>query len=413
MELIQLIRESISSFLFFIAMGKSYYSASKPIYIAISILLYCGLFLLLSKTYFKGTRLNIYISLATGLLIAFASVRYMPFGGDAQIYCNYIKMDVSGQNIYSATEKYSFNYPPFFVIVLAQFCKYNYESIYPIIYLILISIVSIYFTKEYKIEFIISATLLTSSFLGLRWIFKTGNFLVWEIIFLSLSLFFSKRNANLTLIFLLLFGFQRLWFLLAAIFWYIISKEKINNSSLISSFILLLSLMIVRFDLLTSYIIQLYQGNTLSSVWNGAADHNSPSIFLNFIDVFNLHDRLLPLLLSYSILVIFFISKYLITNIFIQNDHVISQIIFLLIILNPTFKPYLAILATISLFPLFEFMKKDSLNNFIFFYCFLINLFWIVGSIYPMGYPFSIFQIVFLISACIFVNKKSYYILYD
>ena len=413
MELIQLIRESISSFLFFIAMGQSYYSSSKPIFIALSILLYFGLFLLLNNTYFKETKLTIYMSLTAGLLIALASIRYMPFGGDAQLYCNYIKIDISGLNIYSATEKYSFNYPPFFLLVLAQFCKFNYESIYPIIYFVLLSIVSIFFTKEYKIEFITSMTLLTSSFLGLRWILKTGNFLVWEIIFLSLALFFSKRNANFTLLLLLLFGFQRLWFLLAAIFWYKIARKKINKSTLIGSFILIFSLMLVRFDLLTSYLMQLYQGNTLQSVWNGSANHNSPSVFLNIIDFFNLHNSLLPLLLSYCIFVVFFIYKYSISSIFTRNEHVISQIIFLLIIFNPTFKPYLAILATISLFPLFEFMKKDFLNNYIFIFCFLINLFWIVGSIYPMGYPFSIFQIVFLIGAGIVVNKKSYYVLYD
>jgi len=413
MEVIQLIRESISSFLFLIAMGQSYYSESKPIYIFISILLYSGLFIFLRKIYFKNTNLNVYIGLAIGLLVALTSIRYIPFGGDAQIYCSYIKMDLNGQNIYLATEKYAFNYPPLFLVVLSQFCKLNYEVIYPIIYLVLISIVSFFFSKEYKIKFITSATLLTSSFLGLRWILKTGNFLVWEIIFLSLALFFSKRNANITLILLLFFGFQRLWFLLAALFWYKISKEQINNRSLVSSFIFLFGLVLVRYDLLSSYLTQLYQGNTLSSIWNATANHNSPSIFLNLIDVLNLHDNLVPLLFVYCIFVVVFIFKYSVTNIFIQNHHILSQIIFLLVILNPSFKPYLSILATIALFPLFEFMTKEFLNYFIFIFCFLINIFWILGSIYPMGYPFSIFQIVFLVSAYKVVNNKSYYVLYD
>ena len=353
------------------------------------------------------------MGLSVGLLVALVSIRYEPFGGDAQIYCNYINMDLSGQDIYSSTKKYAFNYPPFFIVVISQFCKFNYDVVYPIIYFVLIFIVSFFFSKEYKIKFITSATLLSSSFLGLRWILKTGNFLVWEIIFLSLALFFSKRNSNITLILLLFFGFQRLWFLLAALFWYKISKEKINSSSLLASFIFLFGLFFVRYDLLSSYLTQLYKGNTLSSVWNATANHNSPSIFLNFIDVFNLHDSLVPLLFIYCLFVIFFIFKYSITNIFTQNHHILSQILFLLVILSPSFKPYLAILATISLFPLFEFMKKDFLNYFIFIFCFLANLFWILGSIYPMGYPFSIFQIVFLVSAYKVVNNKSYYILYD
>jgi len=255
--------------------------------------------------------------------------------------------------------------------------------------------------------------LLTSSFLGLRWIFKTGNFLIWELIFLSLALYFSKKNENITLVLLVLLGLQRLWLLTAVIFWYIIAKEKIDYKGLLGSFSAFSILALIRFDLLYSYLFQLYGGNTLSSVWDGSANHNSPSLFLNIIDVFNLHSNFKMSLLLYCLTVLFFIYKNLVNNIFSNKTHLLSQTIFLLIVLNPTFKPYLALLATVALFPLFEMMKKNALNHFFVLYCLLSNLFWIIGSIFPMGYPYSVFQIVFLLSAIKVINDTNYYIFDD
>jgi hypothetical protein len=255
--------------------------------------------------------------------------------------------------------------------------------------------------------------LLTSSFLGLRWIFKTGNFLIWELIFLSLGIYFSKKNENITLILLVLLGFQRLWLLLAAIFWYIIAKEAIDYRGLGGSFTFLSVLVLYRFDLLKSYLIQLYAGNTLSSVWDGSANHNSPSLFFNIIDFFNLQNIITLLFLIYSLAVILFIYRNLSKNIFSDKTYILSQTIFALVVLSPTFKPYLALLATISLFPLFSLMKRSSLNHFIFVYCLFINIFWIIGSLFPMGYPYSVFQIVFFISAIKVINNPHYYISND
>ena len=413
MEIVQLVREVISSFLFTVAMGQSYYYESKLIFLLFTIILYLIFILLANKIDLKLPSVTPYIALIIGLLVAFASIRYMPFGGDAQIYCNFVNMDLSGENIYVSTEKYAFNYPPIFLGVINQFCKYNYEIYYPILYSVLISVIGFCFSREYKIEMSTTMILLTSSFLGLRWIFKTGNFLIWELIFLSLGIYFSKKNENITLILLVLLGFQRLWLLLAAIFWYIIAKEAIDYRGLGGSFTFLSVLVLYRFDLLKSYLIQLYAGNTLSSVWDGSANHNSPSLFLNIIDFFNLQNIITLLFLIYSLAVILFIYRNLSKNIFSDKTYILSQTIFALVVLSPTFKPYLALLATISLFPLFSLMKRSSLNHFIFVYCLFINIFWIIGSLFPMGYPYSVFQIVFFISAIKVINNPHYYISND
>ena len=413
MELVQLIRESISSVLFLIAMGQSYYYESRLVYVFISIILYLIVLYFVNRIELTLPRATLYLTLLTGLIVAFASIRYMPFGGDAQIYCDYVKMDLHGRDVYLSTEKYAFNYPPFFLGVIGQFCKYNYDLIYPIFYSLLIIAVGFFYSREYVIKLSTTMILLSTSFLGLRWIFKTGNFLIWEIIFLSLAIYFSKKNQNITLALLVLFGFQRLWFLLAAIFWYIIAKEKINYKGLYGSLATLLVLILVRVELLKSYLVQLYEGDTLSSVWNGNANHNSPSLFLNVVDLFNLENSFIVFFLLYCIAVFSYIYRNLNSNLFSDKSHLLSQTIFLLIVLNPTFKPYLALLATISLFPLFALMKKSSLDHFIFVYCFLINFFWIIGSVFPMGYPYSVFQIVFFISSIKVINNTDYYIFDD
>jgi len=413
MEIVKLIREAISSFLFKVGMGQAYYIESELIYALIAIILFLGIIFLSNKVGIKFPQGTPHATLLIGFVVAFAAIRYPPFGGDAQIYCNYVYMDLVGDNIYDSTEKYAFNYPPLFIGIIGQFCKFNYEIYYPILYTILICVIGFFFSREYKIGLGTTMILLTSSFLGLRWIFKTGNFLIWELIFLSLALYFSKKNENITLVLLVLLGLQRLWLLTAVIFWYIIAKEKIDYKGLLGSFSAFSILALIRFDLLYSYLFQLYGGNTLSSVWDGSANHNSPSLFLNIIDVFNLHSNFKMSLLLYCLTVLFFIYKNLVNNIFSNKTHLLSQTIFLLIVLNPTFKPYLALLATVALFPLFEMMKKNALNHFFVLYCLLSNLFWIIGSIFPMGYPYSVFQIVFLLSAIKVINDTNYYIFDD
>ena len=409
MEIITFLRELVSSLLFNIAMGQSYYYDASIFPSIFAILLYISFAWIILKKISFPNRLNIYAALVLGLIVAFASVRYMPFGGDARIYCDYMSINLSGANVYLVDQKYAFNYPPFFIAILTQFCKYNYMEAYPIVYSLLIGLTTFVLSKEYKIDLLTVGTILTTSFLGFRWILKTGNFLFWEIIFLLLALVFAKKNANLTLILLVLFGFQRLWFFLVPLLWFKVAKKKINYIGLGGSTLVLFSLLAIKFELLNSYINQLLNGNTISSVWNGEANHNSPSLLLNVVDLFNLHSSFLICFIVYSAIIIFYINKSLNKSIFNQRQYLLSQIIFLVVALNPTFKPYYAILAVIALVPLISLLKVNYVGHYIFVYCFLINIFWIIGSLVPMGYPYSIFQIVFILSTIkIMFNNESY-----
>ena len=409
MEIIALVRELISSLLFNIAMGQSYYYDPNIFSSIFSLLLYLSFGWIIIKKISIPTKFNIYSALLLGLVVAFASVRYMPFGGDARIYCDYITIDLAGSNVYLADQKYAFNYPPFFIALLTQFCKYNYVEVYPIIYSALITLATFVLSREYKIPALTVMTILATSLLGFRWILKTGNFLFWEVSLLLLALVFAKKNANITLIFLVLFGFQRLWFILIPLFWFKVAKEKINYIGLGGSVLISLSLLAIKSEFLNSYFNQLLNGNTISSVWNGEANHNSPSLLFNIIDLFNLHSSFLTCLVVYSTIVIFYISKSLDRNVFNQKEYLLSQIIFLVVALNPAFKPYYAILGVIALVPLVALLKAKYVDHYIFVYCFLINIFWIIGSMVPMGYPYSIFQIVFIVSTIkIMFNNESY-----
>ncbi len=390
-------------------MGQSYYYDASISSTIFALLLYISFAWIIVKKISLPNRLNIYTALVLGLIVAFASVRYMPFGGDARIYCDYININSSGFNVYLVDQKYAFNYPPFFIVILTQFCKYNYMEVYPVVYSLLIGLATVVLSKECKIDLLTVGTILTTSFLGFRWILKTGNFLFWEITFLLLALVFAKKNANLTLILLVLFGFQRLWFILIPLFWFKVAKKKINYIGLGGSALVLFSLLGIKFELLNSYLDQLLNGNTISSVWNGEANHNSPSLLLNLVDLFNLHSSFLICFIVYSAIIIFFINKSLDESIFNQRQYLLSQIIFLVVALNPTFKPYYAILAVISLVPLIALLKVNYVGHYIFVYSFLINIFWIIGSLVPMGYPYSIFQIVFILSTIkIMFNNESY-----
>ena len=128
MEIITFLRELISSLLFNIAMGQSYYYDASIFPSIFAILLYISFAWIILKKISFPNRLNIYAALVLGLIVAFASVRYMPFGGDARIYCDYMSINLSGANVYLVDQKYAFNYPPFFIAIMTQFCKYNYKK---------------------------------------------------------------------------------------------------------------------------------------------------------------------------------------------------------------------------------------------------------------------------------------------
>lgn len=408
-----LMRELISSLLFHIGLGQSYYYDSTLLNISFSLFLYIFLAWIFLKRFSFGSKFNTYISMIVGLIVAFSSVRYSPFGGDALVYCNYIDLDLKGFDIYSLNQKYTFNYPPFFIMLLGYFCDFNYINVYPIIYFVLIVVVAFVLAKENKIDYLTTITLLASSFLGFRWILKTGNFLIWEIVFLVLACVYSKKNENITLILLVLLGFQRLWFMLIPFFWYLITKDKIKFSSLGLSGSILFLLYSIKFELLGSYVNQILEGRTINGIWNGYANHNSPSLFLNFIDLFNLHSNFLLLMIVYAILVFLLIYNIISNSIYKKNEHILSQIIFIIIIFNPTFKPYHGLLAVIAIVPLLPLLKRKQLDFYIFVSCFVINIFWILGSVIPLGYPYSIFQIVFMLSTIRIIFNRQVQINYD
>ena len=55
---------------------------------------------------------------------------------------------------------------------------------------------------------------LFGAFLALWWVLKTGNFVMLELLFLILFVWHYKKKSHLSYLFLILFGIQRIWFLL-------------------------------------------------------------------------------------------------------------------------------------------------------------------------------------------------------
>jgi hypothetical protein len=58
-------------------------------------------------------------------------LRYMPYGGDAKIYCELTDYSqTSDVSIYNTTLKYTFNYPPIFENIFTRLCAFNYVDNY-------------------------------------------------------------------------------------------------------------------------------------------------------------------------------------------------------------------------------------------------------------------------------------------
>jgi hypothetical protein len=118
--------------------------------------------------------------------------------------------------------------------------------------------------------------------LGLRWSLKTGNFVFLELIFLTLFVVNYKKNNPISYLFLILFGFQRLWYLLLVpVFLFFDHDKSLKKFQLIfiSSFFLIL----LNFNNLLVYLTSLLPSGEGYSIFKEPPGHNTPSIYIGLV----------------------------------------------------------------------------------------------------------------------------------
>ena len=198
-----MIREFVSNLFFNTALGNGFYYNLNQVG-----LIYLGLISLIAIVLYRlNEKINLRILYLFCFLLSsiatFNVLRYLPYGGDAAIYCELTKFSKnSGISIYNTSFKYTFNYPPIYENILNYLCTFNYEEnyyFYSIGFGIFLAILS---KKQGQNVFLFSLYFL-GSFLGLRWSLKTGNFVFLELIFLTLFVVNYKKNNPISYLFLI------------------------------------------------------------------------------------------------------------------------------------------------------------------------------------------------------------------
>ena len=122
-----MIREFISNIFFNTALGNGFYNELNQ-----AGFLYMSLISVIAIIIFRySEKINLkvlyffcfFFSAVTTLNV----LRYMPYGGDAKIYCELTDYSqTSDVSIYNTTLKYTFNYPPIFENIFTRLCAFNY-----------------------------------------------------------------------------------------------------------------------------------------------------------------------------------------------------------------------------------------------------------------------------------------------
>ena len=385
-----MIREFVSNLFFNTALGNGfYYNLNQVGLICLGLISFIAIIL-----YRLNEKINLRILYLFCFLLSsiatFNVLRYLPYGGDAVIYCELTTFSKnSGISIYNTSFKYTFNYPPIFENILNYLCTFNYEENY-YFYLIGFGIfLAILSKKQGKNVFLFSLYFL-GSFLGLRWSLKTGNFVFLELIFLTLFVVNYKKNNPISYLFLILFGFQRLWYLLLVpVFLFFDHDKSLKKFQLIfiSSFFLIL----LNFNSLLVYLTSLLPSGEGYSIFKELPGHNTPSIYIGLVK---------GLYLSHSLITLFFylLVSFIFLFLFMRNKSLSKEIVAVvlicsLILLNPYLKPYHFIFFT----PLLILIRDSYLNNA---KSMLLSIaypsfFWIVASNLSVGTLTGYFQTVF------------------
>ena len=386
-------RKFLSELFFNTSLGNGFYSdLSAGTFVVLIIFIILSFLLIKFSEYIKVEFL-----FGLGLLLSSITtinvLRYKPYGGDAKIYCDLTSLSKSSNlSIYDVEYKYTFNYPPIFRQILDFLCDFGYQSNYYFFLLPALVLFLLILRNENRNVFL-SSMYLFGAFLALWWVLKTGNFVMLELVFLILFVWHYKKKSHFLYLFLILFGIQRIWFLLLVpILFYLDNTNFAKKAKTIISASLFAIL--ININSVNEFLDSIFNSNSQYNVLRESPGHNTPSIYLGLLNILNIDSNLFLLIIY--VLAGIYILFLIIRKLKMSTDIKLITTFTLVLLINPYLKPYHFIFIIPCLLLVSDSFLKDKRS--IITAIIMPNLFWIIFSNLSSGTSLGFFQLLFIIA---------------
>ena len=386
-------RKFLSELFFNTSLGNGFYSdLSAGTFVVLIIFIILSFLLIKFSEYIKVEFL-----FGLGLLLSSITtinvLRYKPYGGDAKIYCDLTLISKSSNlSIYDVEYKYTFNYPPIYRQLLDFLCDFGYQSNYYFFLLPALALFLLILRNENRNLFL-SSMYLFGAFLALWWVLKTGNFVMLELVFLILFVWHYKKKSHFLYLFLILFGIQRVWFLLLVpILFYLDNTNFAKKAKTIISASLFA--MLININSVNEFLDSIFNSNSQYNVLRESPGHNTPSIYLGLLNILNIDSNLFLLIIY--VLAGIYILFLIIRKLKMSTDIKLITTFTLVLLINPYLKPYHFIFIVPCLLLVSDSLLKDKRS--IITAIIMPNLFWIIFSNLSSGTSLGFFQLLFIIA---------------
>ena len=386
-------RKYLSELFFNTSLGNGFYSdLSSGTFVVLIIFIILSFLLIKFSEYLK-------FEFVLGLALLLSSIttinvlRYKPYGGDAKIYCDLTFLSKSSNlSIYDVEYKYTFNYPPIFRQILDFLCDFGYQSNYYFFLLPALVLFLLILRNENRNVFL-SSVYLFGAFLALWWVLKTGNFVMLELVFLILFVWHYKKKSHLSYLFLILFGIQRIWFLLLVPILLYLDNTNFAKKAKTIIFASLFT-MLINISSVYEFLDSIFNSNSQYNVLRESPGHNTPSIYLGVLNILNIDSNLFLLIIY--VLAGIYILFLIIRKLKMSTDIKLITTFTSVLLINPYLKPYHFIFIVPCLLLVSDSLLKDKRS--IITAIIMPNLFWIIFSNLSSGTSLGFFQLLFIIA---------------
>ena len=386
-------REFISELFFNTSLGNGFYSdLSSGTFVVLIIFIILSLLIIKFSEYIRVEFL-----FGLGLLLSSITtinvLRYKPYGSDAKIYCELTSLSKSSNlSIYDVQYKYTFNYPPIYRQLLDFLCDFGYQTNY-YFFLVPALILSLLIFRNENRNLFLSSMYLFGAFLALRWVLKTGNFVMLELVFLILFVWHYKKKSHFLYLFLILFGIQRIWFLLLVPV--LLFLDNTNFAGKVKTIISTsLFVILININSLNEFLDSIFNSNSQYNILKESPGHNTPSIYLGLLNLLNIDSNIFLLLIYVLVcisILILILRKYK-----MSTEIKLITAFTLVLLINPYLKPYHFIFIVPCLLLVSDSFLKDKRS--IITAIIMPNLFWIIFSNLSSGTSSGFFQLLFIIA---------------
>lgn len=386
-------RKFLSELFFNASLGNGFYSdLSAGTFVVLIIFIILSFLLIKFSEYIKVEFL-----FGLGLLLSSITtinvLRYKPYGGDAKIYCDLTLISKSSNlSIYDVEYKYTFNYPPIFTQILDFLCDFGYQSNYYFFLLPALALFLLILRNENRNVFL-SSMYLFGAFLALWWVLKTGNFVMLELVFLILFVWHYKKKSHLSYLFLIIFGIQRIWFLLLVPILFYLDNTNFEKKAKTIIFASLFA-MLININSVNEFLDSIFNSNSQYNVLRESPGHNTPSIYLGLLNILNIDSNLFLLIIY--VLAGIYILFLILRKLKMSSDIKLITTFTLVLLINPYLKPYHFIFIVPCLLLVSDSLLKDKRS--IITAIIMPNLFWIIFSNLSSGTSLGFFQLLFIIA---------------